>query len=95
MSSSKVNTLVDVTNNDRKSTRNGGHANINLSEKAIQLRNNEQALALEQSARSRSRKQSSSVGGSKQPSKKQKRKSIHYNHCYLTSTHINFSRNCF
>ena len=80
MSSSKANTLVDVTNNQakddsRKSTRNGGHANINLSEKAMELRNNEQALALEQSVRSR--KPSSSVGGSKQSSKKQKRKSIH------------------
>ena len=80
MSSSKASALVTITNkqgkdDSRKSTRNGGHANINLSEKAMELRNNQQALAFEQSARSR--KQSSSVGGSKQSSKKQKRKSIH------------------
>ena len=82
MSSSKTSALVTITNkqakdDSRKSARNGGHANTNLSEKAIKLRKLEQALALEQSARSRSRKPSSSVGGSKQPSKKQKRKSIH------------------
>ena len=81
MSSSKANTLVEVTNNNqaevttRKSKRNGGHGDTNLSEKAIELRKREQALALEQSACER--KPSSSVGGSKQPSKKQKRKSIH------------------
>ena len=78
MSSSKASALVTITNKQaeeatRKSKRNGGHANTNLSEKTIELRKREQALALEQS----------SVGGSKQPSKKQKRKSIHYNHCYL------------
>ena len=75
---SSPSALVTITNkqakdDSRKSTRNGGHGDTNLSEKAIVLR--KQALALEQSARTR--KPSSSVGGSKQPSKKQKRKCIH------------------
>ena len=77
MSSSKASALVTITNKQaeeatRKSTRNGGHANTNLSEKTIELRKREQALALEQLD-----------GGLKQPSKKQKRKSINYNQCYL------------
>ena len=77
MSSSKASALVTITNKQaeeatRKSKRNGGHANTNLSEKTIELRKREQALALEQLD-----------GDLKQPSKKQKRKSIHYNQCYL------------